>query len=65
MQPNNMIMIHYWEKRNGGHLEHVLNKMDHLSWKHQINVFFMFLYQLPVHAIFFLVYCLSNKLLSY
>ena len=24
MQPLNMIMIYYWDKRNGGHLEHVL-----------------------------------------
>ena len=23
MQPINMIMIYYWDKRNGGHLEHV------------------------------------------
>ena len=22
MQPINMIMIYYWDKRNGGHLEH-------------------------------------------
>ena len=23
MQPINMIMIHFWDKRNGDHLEHV------------------------------------------
>ena len=31
MQPINMIMIYYWDERNGGHLEHILWKMDPLS----------------------------------
>ena len=31
MQPINMIMIYYWDKHNGGHLEHVLYKMHPLS----------------------------------
>ena len=26
MWPVNMMMIYYWGKRNGGHLEHVLKK---------------------------------------
>ena len=31
MQPDNMIMIYYWDKRNGGYLEHTLQKMYPLS----------------------------------
>ena len=31
MQPINIIMIYYWGKCNGGHLEHVLFKMQPLN----------------------------------
>ena len=31
MQPINMIMTYYWDKRNAGHLEHILLKILELE----------------------------------
>ena len=42
MQPMNMIMFYYCNKRNGDHLEHVLRKMYAMIKRHQINVVFFF-----------------------
>ena len=53
--PNNMIMIYYWDKRNGDHLEHIHLKC--ILWARDIKLMGVFfklsLYQLPGHAIFF------------
>ena len=53
MQPIKMIMIYYWDKRNGGHLEHVKNESFELETSNQGFFFIVIISAARIWYLFF------------
>ena len=60
MQPINLTMIYYRNKRDGGHLEYVRKKCILLGIKSML-LFFNYYICIQDMQTFFFVSCLSNK----